>query len=648
MKEKEVDTINANAIRALAIDMITHANSGHPGLPLSAADIAYVLFKNHLRFDPRNPDWINRDRFILSAGHGSALLYSLLYFFGFGLEMDEIKRFRQLNSKTPGHPEYGHTCAVETTTGPLGQGFANAVGMAWAEKILSEKFNRPKLELIDHRTYVLCGEGDLMEGISYEAASLAGHLKLKKLICILDFNKITIEGSTEITFTEDVEKRFIAQRWNVLNVNNGYNQEEINKAIIKAQKSDSPSLIIVKTHIGYKSPKQDSNKAHGEPLSWEDLVKTKENLGWQTKNLFEIPHEIMESFSAISLKKSSLFKKWEKIAYEYAKTYPELYKEFRLSLDCSKDINVDFKFDTPIATRDASHKILNSIAGIFPSLYGGSADLAPSTKTKIDALPERNFHFGVREHAMGAITNGMAIHGGIRPFCSTFLVFLDYMKTPVRLASMMKAPSIFIFTHDSIAVGEDGPTHQPVEHIMSLRLIPGITELRPADAIETKKAWEYICSTKQPVCLILTRQKVPLLFKYEKEIEENFSKGAYFLYRSDNPDILIVATGSEVHLALDAAEKLAAKSIAACVVSMPSYGLFSCQPQSYKEEILMPGVPKLAIEAGRTIGWSDLLGEKCEVMGVENFGKSAPEKHVYSYFGLTVDNITQKVIDMLK
>lgn len=647
-QQESKDILNANAIRALAADMITNANSGHPGLPLGTADIAYVLFKNHLRFDPKNPNWINRDRFVLSAGHGSALLYSLLHLFGFSLPLEELKRFRQLNSKTPGHPEYGHTVGVETTTGPLGQGFANAVGMAWAEKILSEKFNKEGFPLIDHRTYVLCGEGDLMEGISYEAASLAGHLKLNKLICLFDFNKITIEGSTDLTFTEDVEKRFKSQNWNVLKAENGYDQDELNKIIKKAHKSDKPVFIIVKTHIGYKSPKQDSNKVHGEPLSAEEVIKTKENLGWPSKNPFEIPAEIKEDFNKISAKKSALFKKWEKTAQEYAKTYPEFYKEFANYLDSCKDIKPDIKFDAPLATREASHKVLNSIAPLFPSLMGGSADLAPSTKTKIDSYPERNFHFGIREHAMGAIINGMAIHGGIRPFCSTFLVFSDYMKTPVRLASMMKIPSIFIFTHDSVAVGEDGPTHQPIEHLMSLRFIPGLTELRPADALETKKAWEYICSSKEPSCLILTRQKLPLLSKYEKEIEENFHKGAYFLFKNDNPDILLIATGSEVHLAISAAEILASKSIAAAVVSMPSYALFSKQPQSYKDDILIPGVPKFVIEAGRTAGWSDLLGEKCEVIGIDDFGKSAPEKDVYAYFGLTGEKIAQKAAEILK
>lgn len=648
MKFENQDSINANALRALSIDMITNSNSGHPGLPLGTADIAYVLFKEHLRFDPGKPDWIDRDRFVLSAGHGSALMYSLLHLFNYGLPLEELKKFRKLNSLTPGHPEYGHTRGVETTTGPLGQGFANAVGMAWAEKILSEKFNKPGLPLIDHRTYVLCGEGDLMEGISYEAASLAGHLKLNKLICLFDFNKITIEGSTDIAFTEDIEKRFKAQNWLTLSVENGYDQNEISKAISRARKSDKPVFITVKTHIGYKSPKQDSNKVHGEPLSLEEVIKTKENLGWSSKTPFEIPQEIRDNFSAIASKKSSLFKKWEKIAQAYKQAWPAEYEEFASYLNPSRDIKCGLKFDGGLATREASYKILNEIAPLFPNLYGGSADLAPSTKTKIDAFADRNFHFGIREHAMGAIANGIALHGGIRPFCSTFLVFSDYMKTPIRLAVMMKAPSIFIFTHDSVAVGEDGPTHQPIEHIMSLRLIPGLCELRPADAIETRKAWEFICSAKEPVCLLLTRQKLPLLSRYEKAVEENFHRGAYFLIEKENADLLIIATGSEVHLALEAAENLARRSVAACVVSMPSFHLFSKQDAGYREKILMPGVPKFVIEAGRTSGWSDMLGEKCEVIGIDDFGRSAPEKDVYAFFGLTGEKIAEKIESCLK
>lgn len=648
MKVNERDYINANAIRVLAMDMITNSNSGHPGLPLGTADIAYTLFKEHLKFDPKNPSWVDRDRFVLSAGHGSALIYAILHLFNYGLSMDELKRFRKLNSLTPGHPEYGHTVGIETTTGPLGQGFANAVGMAMAEKILSEKFNKPGLSLIDHRTYVLCGEGDLMEGISYEAASLAGHMKLNKLICLFDSNDITIEGSTSITFTEDVEKRFKAQNWLTLKVENGYEQSQISKAISKAKKSDKPVLIIIKTHIGYKSPKQDSNKVHGEPLSAEEVVKTKENLNWPSKIPFEIPQDIRKSFDEISQKKSNLFKKWEKIADAYKQAYPSQYDEFASSLDPLKEIKSKLKFDSAIATREASHKVLNEIAPLFPSLYGGSADLAPSTKTKIECCPERNFHFGIREHAMGSIINGIAVHGGIRPFCSTFLVFSDYMRAPIRLASMMKAPSIFIFTHDSIAVGEDGPTHQPIEHMMSLRLIPGLCDLRPADAIETKKAWEYICRTKEPVTLMLTRQKLPILSAYEKEIENNFDRGAYFLIENPNPDLLFIATGSEVHIAIEAANILAKKGIAAAVVSMPSVSLFLRQDEEYKGKILLPGVKKFVIEAGRTIGFSDILGEKCEVIGIDEFGKSAPEKDVYAFFSLTSQKIAHRAEESLK
>jgi len=649
MKFEEIDEQCANALRILSIDAITNAKSGHPGLPLGTASIVYTLWKEHLNFDCRNPNWFNRDRFVLSAGHGSALLYSLLHLFGFGLDLEELKRFRQLNSLTPGHPEYGHTIGVETTTGPLGQGFANAVGMAIAEKILEDKFNKPDIEIINHYTYVLCGEGDLMEGISYESASLAGHLKLNKLICLFDYNKITIEGSTDITFTEDIEKRFKSQNWNVIKVEDGYNMIEVDKAIKKAKKSkDKPTIIIVKTNIGYKSPKQDSNKVHGEPLSPEEVMKTRENLGWQYKETFYVPNEIREYFKKISDKKSKNFKKWVKKLEEYKIKYPQDYQKLENFLSMISDIKIEIDFEKEIATREASYKILNYIADKVEYLYGGSADLAPSTKTKIDLYPDRNFHFGIREHAMGGIINGISIHGGIRPFGSTFLVFLDYMKTPVRLASMMKISPIFIFTHDSIAVGEDGPTHEPVEHIMSLRLIPDLITIRPADAFETEKAWEYILKTKKVIALLLTRQKVPLLTNYREKIFNNFEKGAYFLIEENNPDRIIIATGSEVHIAIEVSKILSQKGLKISVISMPSYEIFSVQDENYKKQILKKGIPKIVIEAGRTQGWSDMLGEKVDVFGVDNFGKSAPEKDVYSFFGLTAEKISEKIIKVLK
>jgi transketolase len=642
MKFTEIDYKSADALRILSIDMITNSNSGHPGLPLGTANIAYTLFKEHLNFDSKNPDWINRDRFILSAGHGSSLLYSLLHLFNFNLPLDELKKFRKLNSLTPGHPEYRHTPGVETTTGPLGQGFANAVGMAMAEQILADKFNKPEFKIIDHYTYVLCGEGDLMEGISYEAASLAGHLKLKKLICLFDFNKITIEGSTDLAFTEDISKRFKSQGWNALAVENAYDMSEIDKAIKKAKKSDKPNLIILKTHIGYKSPKQDSNKVHGEPLNREEVLETRKNLGWEISEPFFIPEQIRENFEKISEKKHRYAGKWSKKFGEYEKLYPDEYSKLKSFLALSTDIKLNIDLNDSMATREASYKILNELADRIENLFGGSADLAPSTKTKIDKYPQRNFHFGIREHAMGAITNGLAIHGGIRPYCSTFLVFSDYMKTPIRLAAMMKIPSIFIFTHDSIAVGEDGPTHQPIEHIMSLRLIPDLITIRPADPIETKKAWEQIMAIKSPVCLLLTRQKLPILKEYKEIIENNFRFGAYQLIKYEKPDTQIIATGSEVHIAIETSIKLNKKGIKADVISMPSYEIFKNQDESRKS-ILKKGIKKFVIEAGRTIGWSDLLGEEASSFGVDSFGKSAPEKDVYNYFELNSDKISDKI-----
>lgn len=648
MKFNEKDKKCADALRCLSIDAITNANSGHPGLPLGAAAMAYVLWKEFLNFNPHKPDWLNRDRFILSAGHGSALLYSLLHLFGFDLEMSEMKRFRKLNSRTPGHPEYSHTPGVETTTGPLGQGLANAVGIAITEKIISEKFNKPDINVIDHYTYVLCGEGDLMEGISYEAASLAGNLKLNKLICLFDCNKVTIEGSTDITFTEDIEKRFKSQNWKVIKVEDGYSMEEIAKAITKAKKNrNNPSLIIVKTHIGYKSPKQDSSKVHGEPLSREEVLKTKENLGWEYTEPFFIPDEIIFEFDKIKQKKIKTYQRWLKKWEEYKNKYPDDFKRLENFLSQIADLNIQIDFNEDMATREASYKILNLIAEKNEYLYGGSADLAPSTKTQIDKYPERNFHFGIREHAMGAICNGIAIYGFIRPFCSTFLVFSDYMKPAIRLAAMMKLPVIFIFTHDSIAVGEDGPTHQPVEHIMSLRLIPGLTVIRPADAFETYKAWEYILKNKKPVALLLTRQKVPLLNVYKDIIFDNFEKGGYFLIEEEREDVVIIATGSEVSIALKVSEILKQSGIKTSVVSMPSFEIFQRQSEEYKKRILKEKSKKFVIEAGRGAGWSDLLGEKIKVFGVEDFGKSAPEKEVYSHFGITAENIAKEILNSL-
>lgn len=648
------DNLCVNSIRTLAIDMIGKANSGHPGLPLGASPLAYTLWSRHLRFSPECPEWINRDRFVLSAGHGSAMLYAMLHLYGFGLTMDDLKNFRQLGSLTPGHPEYRHTKGVEMTTGPLGQGFATAVGMALAERILAQKVNKDGAEpLINHYTYTLAGDGCLMEGISYEAASIAGQMKLNKLICLYDSNGITIEGSTQIAFTENVKERFLAQNWNVIEVADGNDIEEIDAAISKAKQSqDKPTIIIAKTHIGFGSPKQDKAAVHGEPLKPEEILATKEKLGWPSKEPFFVPEEARNEFAAQIAKGNKYCEEWKKLQEKYANEYPEnaemAKKLFSNEIPEGLFNPEDSFFEKPVATREASGKAINLIAKAMPGLAGGAADLGPSTKTDITVEPGRTLHYGIREHAMGALINGMAVHGGLIPYGATFMVFSDYVRPALRLAAMMQIPSIFVFTHDSIGVGEDGPTHQPIEHLMSMRLIPGLTVLRPADAWETLYAWEAAVRNGKPVCLALSRQKLPLLTQYRSKIAEGLKKGAYILYQSEIPvKVELAGTGSEVHILFEAAKILEEKGIGVKIISVPSFELFNEQTEEYRKSVFSDNLPKVSAEAGRTIGWKDFFGSNSASVGIDRYGASGPASKVYAELGVTAENVVKKAMELL-
>ncbi|RKZ28382.1 transketolase [bacterium] len=661
-----IDDVCVNAIRILAIDAIQKANSGHPGAPMGLAPAAYVLWTRFLKYNPENPDWPDRDRFVLSAGHASMLLYSLLYLTGYDLSLDDIKNFRQWDSKTPGHPEFLHTPGVETTTGPLGQGFANAVGMVMAERHLASIYNRPGNEIVDHYTYIMCGDGDMMEGITSEAASLAGHLGLGKLICLYDDNGISIEGSTDITFTEDVALRFQAYNWDVKKVDDGNDLKAIFNAIEAAKtETGKPSLIILRTHIAYGSPnKQDSEAAHGSPLGEEEVCLTKKNLNYPENDLFYVSGEVLNLFRKYKEKGKAEESKWQEKFRKYCELYPDLAKKWRDGSNNSTSSKWDdgilgFSDMNPVATRVASGRILNSIAEKIPVLIGGSADLAPSNMTLIESSTDfqkdiyngRNIRFGVREHAMGGILSGIALHKGLRPYGGTFLVFADYMRPSIRLASMMKLPVIYIFTHDSIAVGEDGPTHQPVEQLASLRAISGLTVIRPSDAAETAEAWrQAIETTDGPVALILSRQKLPVIDRSEFGSADGLANGAYILAESsDNPDIILIATGSEVHIALESKEILTQKGISARVISMPSWELFEKTSQEYKDKLLPPDITaRIAIEAGISMGWRNYVGDAGSIISIEGFGTSAPGGTVMEKFGFTAENIVQKAIDMLR
>ncbi len=661
---QETDKLSINTIRTLSMDAIQKANSGHPGAPMGLAAAAYVLWTRVLKHNPENPAWPDRDRFILSGGHASMLLYSLLHLSGYGLSIDDLKNFRQWGSKTPGHPEYGHTPGVETTTGPLGQGFANAVGMAMAERHLAACFNVPGYEIVDHYTYVMCGDGDMMEGVAGEAASLAGHLGLSRLICIYDDNEISIEGSTSITFTENVALRFQACGWQVLQVDDGNDTEKIYNALMKAKaESEKPTLVVLKTHIAYGSPnKQDSADAHGAPLGAEEIRLTKKNLGWPEDSSFLVPDEVYGKFRECLEKGKKHESGWVDMFKSYSSRNPDLAEQWETAVSGTLPPGWDAELpeflasDGPVATRAASGKILNAISKKLPSLIGGSADLAPSNKTFLDGCPEfqkgnysgRNIRFGVREHAMGAIMAGLFLHRGLRPYGGTFLVFADYMRGAIRVATLMKLPLIYIFTHDSIAVGEDGPTHQPVEHLASLRAIPGLTVIRPADAQETKEAWRRALTiTDSPVALILSRQKLPIIAKSDSK--GALSKGAYIISDSEKaPDAVLIASGSEVHLALEAKSILQKKEIAVRVVSMPSWELFEQNPPEYKNNIIPPEVSvRVAIEAGIPMGWERYTGEKGSVIGISKFGASAPGGVVMEKYGFTAAAIVNKVIGLI-
>ncbi len=656
-----------NAIRILSAEAIQKANSGHPGLPLGSAPIGYTLFQNFLKFNNKDAKWDDRDRFVLSAGHGSMLYYSLLYLYGFGLTVDDLKNFRQLGSRTPGHPEYGHTVGVETTTGPLGQGIANAVGMAAAEAHLAAKFNRDGFPVVDHYTYALCGDGCLEEGISYEACSFAGAHELGKLILFYDDNNITIEGDTDVTFNEDVAARFKAQNWQVLKVDLVSNPDSVlmlSNAIRKAQKEKKkPTVIICNTKIGYGSPLEGSSKSHGAPLGVENLQKTKEKLGWSCEP-FEVPAEVLRHTAQAGRRGAKKEREWKAMFAEYEKAYPELAKEYKTAmagelpdLTAIPDL---FRFEKPMATRQTSSYVLNKLAAVVPSLMGGSADLAPSNLTEMkntdtvvygDFAPAsyegRNVHFGIREHAMAAIANGMQLHGGVRAYCSTFFVFSDYCKHALRLSALMNIPVVYVFTHDSIGVGEDGPTHEPVEQLIALRSIPNMKVYRPADGKETAAAWISALTGTAPTALVLTRQNLP---QYENSGLAAL-KGGYVLEDCDGtPDVLLIGTGSEVEQCVGAKAELAKEGIKARVVSMPCIEEFEKQSESYRESVIPASVKaRVCVEAGSPYSWYKYAGEKGEIVGMSTFGASAPAGQLFKLFGFTVENVVEKAkISMAK
>ncbi len=660
---KNLDQLTINTIRCLCMDAVQKANSGHPGAPMGLAPAAYILFKRFLKHNPKNPAWIDRDRFVLSGGHASSLLYSLLYLFGYGLELDDLKNFRQWGSRTPGHPEYGDTPGVETTTGPLGQGIANAVGMAIAERHLAARFNKGKTDIINHFTYAMCGDGDLMEGVALEAISLAGHLGLGKLILLYDDNSITIEGKTDIAFTEDVKAKFEAQNWHVVTVEDGNDLAKIQKAIQAGKDAVArPSLVQIKTHIAYGSPnKQDSADAHGAPLGADEIKLVKQFYGVPEDKDFHVPEAVLENCGKALTYGEGFEQTWQETFDDYKAQYPDSAAGFVdavsgfLTEGWDADIPVFQPDGDPIATRAASGQVLNAIAENLPSLMGGSADLAPSNKTYLNCSSEfqketpegRNIRFGVREHALGAIMSGMFLHSGIRPYGGTFLVFADYMRPSIRLAGLMKLPIIYVFTHDSVAVGEDGPTHQPVEHLASLRAIPGVTVVRPADANETAQAWKKAIETlDSPTALILSRQKLPTLDTSHRDGEFNY--GAYIVNNIIEPDMILIATGSEVHICVEAAALLKKDhNIKAAVVSMPSWELFEKAPAPYRERILPSSITKrLAVEAGISMGWDKYTGPEGNVIGINRFGASAPGGTVLKQYGFSPENIVKHALEL--
>ena len=668
MTAAKFDELCINTMRFLAVDAVQKANSGHPGAPMGAATIAYVLWDRFLKHNPGDPEWPDRDRFVLSCGHASAMLYALLHLTGYDLSLEELKQFRQWGSKTPGHPEYGTAPGVETTTGPLGQGFANGVGMAIAERWLVANYNKPGHEIINHYTYALVSDGDLMEGVSSEAASLAGTLRLGKLIYLYDDNDISIEGSTDITFTEDVSRRFQAYGWHVVGPVDGMDIAGVEQAIRMAQaESGRPSLIICRTIIGYGSPnKQGMASTHGEPLGEEEVRLTRENLGWTYEQPFTIPPEVLTHFRQAQERGKGYQEEWQKKLEAYRKAYPDEAKQLEESLrgdlpeGWDKDLNGLFKTgDKPIATRSASGQVMNLVATRVHSLMGGSADLAPSTKTilkdkgdfGIDNYCGRNMRFGVREHAMGSITSGMALHGGIIPYTATFLVFSDYMRPPIRLAAMMGLRVVYIFSHDSVGLGEDGPTHQPVEQIMGLRTVPNLVVIRPADATETVEAWKVALQRRHgPTALLFSRQNLPVLDRETLASASGVQRGGYVLWEAaKQPEVILMATGSEVHIALEAGKLLQEKGISARVVSLPSWELFDEQPAEYRHSILPPKVGvRVSMEAGVKLGWDKYVGPKGVAIGLSRFGASAPWQVVYEKLGLTARHMADEALRLLQ
>ncbi|MFB3925410.1 MAG: transketolase [Syntrophales bacterium] len=674
----DIDTLCINTLRFLSVDAVQKADSGHPGLPLDAAPMAYILWTRFLKHNPANPAWFDRDRFILSAGHGSMLLYSLLYATGYDLPIEQIKQFRQWGSMTPGHPERGCTPGVEVTTGPLGQGFGNGVGMAIAEAHLAARYNRPGYEIIDHFTYSIVSDGDLMEGVASEAASLAGHLKLGKLVYLYDNNHVSLAAATDIAFTEDVAARFSAYGWHTQTLEDGNDLAAIDSAIRKARdERGRPSLILIRTHIGYGSPKQDSFKSHGEPLGVENVKKTKRNLGWPEEPDFYVPDQALAFFRKAVNEGAKAEDAWWKKFNMYRREFPDLAREFiqimngELPEGWDADIPAFPPDATGTATRAASGQVMNAVAARLPAFIGGSCDLNPSTHSALKGMGDfenparsggdeqgssgggwtymgRNLHFGVREHAMGAILNGLAAHGGIIPYGATFLIFSDYMRPPIRLAALMRLHVIYIFTHDSIGLGQDGPTHQPVEQLAGLRAVPNLVVIRPCDANETAEAWRTALSIKErPVALVLTRQNVPVFDRTEFASAEGLKKGAYVLAGTpgEKPDIILISSGSEVSLAVNAWRKLTERNIRTRVVSMPSWELFDAQPDDYRESILPGSVhARVAVEAGSTQGWQKYVGDAGLVIGVDRFGVSAPGERVMREYGITADHVFKKAL----
>ncbi len=639
-----------NAIRILSAEAVQKANSGHPGMPMGAAPAAYAVWGRQMKHNPADPKWINRDRFVLSSGHGSMLMYSLLHLFGYGLTIEDLKQFRQFGSRTPGHPEYHHTVGVETTTGPLGQGIANAVGMAMAEKHLAAKFNRDGLNVVDHYTYCILGDGCMMEGISHEACSLAGTLKLNKLIALYDDNEISIEGDTDIAFREDVPARFRAYGWNVIDVKEGNCWKQIDSALTIAKKSDKPTLIVCHTAIGFGSPKQGMASSHGEPLGEENLALTRKALEWPCEEPFGVPQQVYDTTAETIKAGAAAQQAWNELVEKYAEAYPDLKAEmdkwFSDELPDLTRCDDLFAFDKAMATRASSGEVLNRLTKYVPNFFGGSADLAPSNKSNMKGkgdfsaeTPEGdNIHFGVREHAMAAICNGIRLHGGLRPYAATFFVFSDYMKNAMRMSSIMDLNVPYILTHDSIGVGEDGPTHQPIEHLAGLRAIPGLIVFRPADSKETAAGWIAALTEKHPVALVLTRQNLPL---YENSGAEAL-KGGYIISDSKKatPDMLLMASGSEVEQCVGAQAILAEQGIDARVISMPSFELFDAQSEEYKESVMPKGVRKrVAVEAAASFGWHKYVGLDGETVTLDHFGASAPAKLLFKEYGFTNENV---------